>query len=37
MNNFSELQIDLRQMIIAIETAVSLVGMNDPIFLSWPT
>lgn len=29
MNNFSELQIDLRQMIIAIETAVSLVGMND--------
>lgn len=29
MNAFSELQIDLRQMIIAIETAVSLVGMND--------
>nr|WP_299022467.1 HD domain-containing protein [uncultured Photobacterium sp.] len=29
MSTFSELQIDLRQMIIAIETAVSLVGMND--------
>ncbi|BCS98859.1 phosphodiesterase [Desulfoluna limicola] len=29
MNNFAQLQIDLRQMIIAIETAVSLVGMND--------
>lgn len=29
MSSFSELQIDLRQMIIAIETAVSQVGMND--------
>ncbi|WP_434361450.1 HD domain-containing protein [Parasalinivibrio latis] len=29
MNRDSDLQIDLRQMIIAIETAVSLVGMND--------
>ena len=29
MNTFSDLRIDLRQMIFAIETAVSLVGMND--------
>ena len=29
MSTFSKLEIDLRQMIIAIETAVSLVGMND--------
>lgn len=29
MGTSSELRIDLRQMIIAIETAVSLVGMND--------
>ena len=29
MTTFSEFSIDLRQMIIAIETAVSLVGMND--------
>lgn len=29
MPNFSDLHVDLRQMIIAIETAVSLVGMND--------
>lgn len=29
MSSYSELQIDLRQMILAIETAVSLVGMND--------
>lgn len=29
MSTTSELNIDLRQMIIAIETAVSLVGMND--------
>lgn len=29
MNAFSDLRINLRQMIIAIETAVSLVGMND--------
>lgn len=29
MNSFSELHIDLRQIIIAIETAVSQVGMND--------
>lgn len=29
MENISELKIDLRQMIIAIETTVSLVGMND--------
>ena len=29
MGTFSELQIDLRQMVMAIETAVSLVGMND--------
>lgn len=29
MTSFSELKIDLRQMILAIETAVSLVGMND--------
>jgi putative nucleotidyltransferase with HDIG domain len=29
MASLSELHIDLRQMIIAIETAVSLVGMND--------
>ena len=29
MSSNSELNIDLRQMILAIETAVSLVGMND--------
>lgn len=29
MKSFKELQIDLRQMILAIETAVDLVGMND--------
>ncbi|WP_052074428.1 HD-GYP domain-containing protein [Shewanella mangrovi] len=29
MNNSGSLTIDLRQMILAIETAVSLVGMND--------
>jgi len=29
MGSFSELRINLRQMILAIETAVSLVGMND--------
>lgn len=29
MATFSKLQIDLRQMIMAIESAVSLVGMND--------
>lgn len=29
MSGFAELNIDLRQMIMAIETAVSLVGMND--------
>lgn len=29
MNAFSKMHVDLRQMIIAIETAVSLVGMND--------
>jgi len=29
MTNHSELQIDLRQMILALETAVDLVGMND--------
>jgi len=29
MSSSSELQVDLRQMIFAIETAVSLVGMND--------
>ncbi len=29
MPTFSDLHVDLRQMIIAIETAVSLVGMND--------
>ena len=29
MNQHAELNIDLRQMILAIETAVSLVGMND--------
>lgn len=29
MNYFSALNVDLRQMIIAIETAVSLVGIND--------
>ncbi len=29
MNAYSQLQIDLRQMILAIESAVSLVGMND--------
>lgn len=29
MSSFSEIRIDLRQMIFAIETAVSLVGMND--------
>jgi putative nucleotidyltransferase with HDIG domain len=29
MNAFSELQVDLRQMILALETAVDLVGMND--------
>ncbi len=29
MTRSSELKIDLRQMVIAIETAVSLVGMND--------
>jgi len=29
MTSFSELRINLRQMILAIETAVSLVGMND--------
>ncbi|MDX1301291.1 HD-GYP domain-containing protein [Photobacterium sp.] len=29
MSTFSKLQINLRQMILAIETAVSLVGMND--------
>lgn len=29
MNTFSELQINLRQMVLALETAVDLVGMND--------
>lgn len=29
MNRFSELEIDLRQMILALETAIDLVGMND--------
>lgn len=29
MSSYTELNIDLRQMILAIETAVSLVGMND--------
>ncbi len=29
MNSFSELKIDLRQMILALETTVDLVGMND--------
>lgn len=29
MTTFSQLKIDLRQMILAIETSVSLVGMND--------
>ncbi|NOR71924.1 MAG: HD domain-containing protein [Methylomarinum sp.] len=29
MGTFTELHVDLRQMVIAIETAVSLVGMND--------
>lgn len=29
MTNFSELEIDLRQMVLAIEMAVSQVGMND--------
>lgn len=29
MNSFSELNIDLRQMILALETTVDLVGMND--------
>ena len=29
MSSLSQLQVDLRQMIIAIETAVSQVGMND--------
>lgn len=29
MNTYSELQIDLRQVILAIETTVDLVGMND--------
>lgn len=29
MSNFSELEIDHRQMVMAIETTVDLVGMND--------